>query len=131
MKTTYYTYRLIGIPVTVINFESTQRTIRERERLKVFNAKKQFETQHKGRPLIEGNLSLIVKFYFPPQFASSDKEGLACPFNPNYIRLIEFINRAARGIVFRTPASFTNVQLYKKYSLEPRTDILLIEERKM
>jgi hypothetical protein len=130
MKTTYYTYELIGIPITVMSSQPTQRTKRESQKMKIFNAKRQFELQHGNRPLLVGNLTLIVKFYFPPQIKLSNKENIPFPHKPTYLRLLDFINRTARGIVFQNSASVTKIELEKLYSLRPRTEIILIEERK-
>ena len=92
--------------------------------------KNELAIQHGSHPLLKGNLTLVVKFYFPPQQSIKNREDTHCSKKPDYVRLFQFVNEIALGVLYDNHSAIIKFEGEKLYSLKPRTEIILIEERK-
>ena len=129
MKTTY-NYIIHGVPAITPKNRASCFSAFEKQRILNIRYKRDLEEQHANRPLLTGYLIFLAKFYFPPQHPIEPRENKPHHQKPDCLRLLEFIDRIALGILYDNHSTIIKFEGEKLYSLKPRTEIILIEERK-
>jgi Holliday junction resolvase RusA-like endonuclease len=129
-----YCYRIDGVPVVAPLNRTTNYLTWEVARKNKFSYQKMLEEQHETKPLIAGNLSIHVNFFFPMQGMGPEaiKRNMKTfyPHKPDILRLLSFIDQAALGILYDNHLNIVEFTGKKLYDVEPHTEInITVESR--
>jgi Holliday junction resolvase RusA-like endonuclease len=85
------------------------------------------ESQHEGKPFIEGPVSMHITFFsLPPSNIKSNKRtsmaGLPHTSRPSLFPLLKFIESVSTGILYKDPAIICQIEVKKIYDMFPRTE---------
>lgn len=90
--------------------------------------------EHKDKELIQGYVNIEMKFYMQIPKSTSKKKrdlmlrhGILPDKKPDYDNMAKSITDALNGIAYRDDSQIVEAHIYKYYSEEPRTEVIIKE----
>lgn len=118
-------YIILGHPAVYIKAKVEGRQEWTSQKQEALRYKRTLEIQHLDRPLYTGTLEMTVNFYIGMQKRCASLHNNPHHIKPTLVSLIEFIDHAARGVLFDNECIIATVNAKKFFSTQPRTEFKL------
>lgn len=126
-------YILVGNPIALARPRLSGKNVYDSQKHLKNDVALQLLNQHAGRPFYEGPVEFHVSFYLPISKSTgtilkrSKLENRLHTSRPDLSNLLKFVEDVGNGIIYKDDAIITKITAEKRYSLEPRTELIVTE----